>query len=254
MSLAESHKYMHSHCSLVRLGGRDKRGYGGWTFCEMRNDSVVFSVGVGKDVTFDVAAVRRYNARVDCFDPTLGRQDFETLISPFKLTSAERARISFYPFGLAAKDDVLTFYRNPARLTMATTVQQNKASGYKGKHAFLAPVLRLQTLMTMAERRRVEVLKVDIEGSEYELFSSSARRWLAHPRRAPDQINVEFHDRIVKNARSKSDISASANATGAARLAIDVLQSCGYSQRYVHPDNSWLMIRTGPPEPSCRDG
>ena len=289
-------EYVSPRCQLVRIGGRKKKGFGGWTFCEMRNHSTIFSVGIGNDVTFDVAVARQYAARVDCFDPTLKRLDFEALATPHALTPDERSLLTFYPFGLAATDDVLTFYRKPDRPSMATNLHQDESAGYNDKLSFPAPVLRFQTLMTMAGRTRVDILKVDIEGGEYGLFNAGAESWLGDLRLAPAQINVEFHDKLATHAhrlnasadahrsgissrsRSRSratrakqppaqpaqqpsepapeevGLEVAATPRDATKRVIGLLKSCGYTQRYVHPDNSWLMVRTGPPREACVRG
>jgi hypothetical protein len=50
------------------LGSR----YGGWAIPEgfLRADSIAYTVGVGEDISFDLALVNTYGCKVFAFDPT----------------------------------------------------------------------------------------------------------------------------------------------------------------------------------------
>jgi hypothetical protein len=263
-------------CPLTRYGGRypPPNDFGAWTFCPIANGSVIFSVGIGNDVTFDAAMVRQHAARVFCFDPTVSRQQFEQLINgkrgarqrgnpPF--SPEERALISFHSFGLGAKDDLIAMWRAPNYKTMAYPYRR---PGNKKEPDLHLPLLRLQTLMLIARVARVDVLKVDIEAGEYGLFSdfNSSREWLGDERLAPSQINVEFH-------RSAGNVSASAleahrELTQSKRvllfcdpldkdsaiqreIELQALGTCGYEPRYRHTDDSWLYIKARMPAAPC---
>ena len=264
---AAASTYLSNKCRLLRLGGQKKGG--GWTFCEFPEHSVVFSIGIGGDASFDAAVVRRFNARVDSFDPALTRPTFEKLVEDFGLTPEQRGRLTFHPFGLAAADGIATLYR---KLGQPAQAAQDEAAGSKlgqpaqatsvrtsaeiwaaevwahgeaagASERFAAPVVRLPTLMAMASRARVDVLKLDIEGGEYELFDAGALSWLAHEQTAPSQISVLFHDQIV--AQKGGD------AKEATRRVVALLKSCGYAQRHVRAvgavRHTYLMVRAGPP-------
>src|SRR5262245_45261334 len=46
--------------------------YGGWCICpdSLGPQSVVYSVGVGEDISFDLALIERFGLQVHAFDPT----------------------------------------------------------------------------------------------------------------------------------------------------------------------------------------
>jgi hypothetical protein len=54
------------------LGGRPDTGFGAWgTYvAPLHADSIIYSVGVGDDISFDLALIERLGATVHAFDPT----------------------------------------------------------------------------------------------------------------------------------------------------------------------------------------
>ena len=107
-------KFLSPTCRVSKVGGRATDGYGAWFMCTegLGPRSGVLSVGIGGDISFDLALVRRFGASVRCFDPTISEDDFERLLGNASATAEERARVRFYPFGLAARNSVIPFYRS----------------------------------------------------------------------------------------------------------------------------------------------
>ncbi len=107
-------KFLSPTCRVSKVGGRSSDGYGAWFMCTdgLGQGSGVLSVGIGGDISFDLALVRRFGASVRCFDPTISEDDFERLLGNASATAEERARVRFYPFGLAARNSVIPFYRS----------------------------------------------------------------------------------------------------------------------------------------------
>ena len=107
-------KILSPTCRVSKVGGRSADGYGAWFMCTegLGPNSGVLSVGIGGDISFDLALVRRFGASVRCFDPTISEADFDHLLGNASATAEERARVRFYPFGLAARNSVIPFYRS----------------------------------------------------------------------------------------------------------------------------------------------
>ena len=78
--------------------------YGGYAVIPelLRPGALVYSAGIGEDISFDLALIERYGCRVHGFDPT-----------PRSLAWLEKqslpAAYSFHPFGLAAFDGTASF-------------------------------------------------------------------------------------------------------------------------------------------------
>lgn len=165
------------------VGGRPDSGYGAWAVAEGRigRDSIVYSVGIGDDISFDLEMIERFDVTVHAFDPTpesiewLSRQEV-----PPEFIS--------YEYGLADYDGTANFYahENPEWISH---------SMFKASHTIDKPtvvqVRRLKTILEMLGHTRVDLLKIDIEGAEYGLIDDIVASGVAI-----DQILVEFHHRF----------------------------------------------------------
>ncbi len=142
--------------------------------------SVVYSVGVGRDLSFDRAVVERFGCRVHAFDPTPRSVEWVA-------TQPLPPRLRFHALGLAARDGELRFHA-PRRERSAhyTPVARYRDAGADATVA--CPVRRLETLMHELGHDRLDLLKLDIEGGEYDVLDDL----LSGPTR-PTQLLVEFH-------------------------------------------------------------
>lgn len=159
---------------LVRLG----RGLGGWWVPStgLSRDSVCYCVGVGDDVTFDLALVDRFNCHVVSLDPTPKAVSYMSGLS----TPRE---LRFLPVGVAGSNREARFYspRDPTHSSFSiANLQQTK-------DFVLAPVRTLRSLMEESGHDRVALLKLDIEGAEYEVLDSLHRDNIY-----PSTLCVEF--------------------------------------------------------------
>ena len=143
-------------------------------------ESVVYSFGVGQDISFDLELIERFGMRVHAFDPT------PRSIAWVK-TQQLPARFVFHEFGVADYDGMATF-RPPenSNYVSYTVVPRPGQSGSPTE----APVHRVSTIMKMLGHERIHLLKMDIEGSEYAAIEDLLARGVA-----VDQLLVEFHHR-----------------------------------------------------------
>ena len=157
-------------------------GLGAWilTPVGLSGNSVVYSFGVGRDLSFDLSIVRRFGCQVNCFDPTpvsarwVRRQVLPSLIR-------------FHELGLAHYDGTLDFHP-PRRQTSAHFTPVKRYWDDAGEGVVSAPVQRLSTIMRMLDHRHIDLLKVDIEGGEYEVLRDIVESGVA-----VNQLLVEFH-------------------------------------------------------------
>jgi FkbM family methyltransferase len=156
---------------LVRLGSR----YGGWVVPSELLDgrSIVYSGGVGEDVTFDLELIARAGCEIWAFDPTPRAIAFARAV--------QEERFHFLPVGLWSSDGSRRFYGpdDPRH------VSHSALGGRLDRAFFDAECRSLETLMRDLEHERIDLLKLDIEGAEYEVLGAMSVR--------PACICVELH-------------------------------------------------------------
>jgi FkbM family methyltransferase len=199
----------------MRLGST----YGGWTISEidLTASPLIYSFGIGTDLTFDLAMIERFDARVFAFDPTPRSLDW---VKSQRLPD----RLTVIPVGLADFDGALRF-RPPAKLSHTSYAAVDDNSGVDGLVEL--PVKRLGTLMSELGHGSLDVLKMDIEGAEYPVIRS-----LLVSSHRPKQILVEFHHRFGK--ATVSDTVAAVNELRSAGYRLFHISESGTDYSFVH--------------------
>ena len=166
----------------LTLGNR----YADWTFCPdtLNESSVVYSFGVGEDISFDLQLMKRFHLHIHAFDPS---PQSVAWIGGQKLP----AEFHFYPYGLASTDGEISFAEpaDPGIHSLFATHSEEKAG--VGLKQYVLPVHRLPTIVQNLGHKKIDILKMDIEGVEYELIEDI----VASP--VPvSQVLIEFHHRF----------------------------------------------------------
>ena len=160
---------------------------GGWWFTPdgLNADSVVYSLGVGDDIDFDLSLIEKYGVHVHAFDPTPSSIDM--------LDSRELPRqFDFHPWAVTAADGSLTFYPRLKKDGSKSDVMYTMiAEDETVSDAIEVPAYSLSTISEKLGHRQIDLMKMDIEGAEYEVLDGL----LASPIK-PTQLLVEFHHRF----------------------------------------------------------
>lgn len=141
-------------------------------------DSVVFSFGVGTDISWDLALIQKFGCTVHAFDPTPRSKEW---LQSQQLPS----QFIFHSYGLATHDGDMEFYDppNPHNVSYSSVRKNGEPT--------LLPVKHLATIMRELQIDHIDILKMDIEGVEFLVL------W--NIRALPvKQLLVEFHDRFFK--------------------------------------------------------
>jgi len=142
--------------------------------------SIIYSFGIGTDISFDLALIARLHASVHAFDPTpRARAWIQSQSLP--------GHFVYHDCGIAGYDGMMPFYapKNPASAHF--TPVPRYGCGAPSRHVS-APVQTLQTLMAMLGHDHLDLLKLDIEGGEYEVIEN-----MLADRISIRQLLVEFH-------------------------------------------------------------
>lgn len=176
--------------------------------------SVVLSFGIGCDTTFEESLLRTYGCRIEAFDPTEQAARYvESRDLPPSFT--------FHQAGLGDRDGEAEFadIQYPTDEYAAVTL-----TDLKGHHVALQSfaVRRLPTLFDELAIDRIDVLKMDVEGSEFQAWDDV----IAVSDRI-DQIVVEFHPWIL-NWASRVPLLLGRRGWTKTRQAIERLRSQGF--------------------------
>jgi FkbM family methyltransferase len=149
-----------------------------WTFHPrpLNESSVIYSGGVGKDIAFERDLVERYGCAIVLLDPSpTGR---ETMAQP----ENQIPEFKFFPVALARRcgEVILAPPGNPEEGSWFA--DSNHSAGIK------VPSVDLQSLMRENGHTRIDLLKLDIEGSEYEVIDGLLTAGVP-----VEQLCVEFH-------------------------------------------------------------
>jgi FkbM family methyltransferase len=164
--------------------------YGGFNICyELLNPSpdrkiIVYSAGVGEDISFDEAIMDEFNCQIFAFDPT-----------PKSIQWIQKQKLPenfiFHPIGISNKAELQRFFlpKNQNYIS-ASTFDHDTVSVERN---IMVQMKTLENIAMEYHHTYVDVLKMDIEGSEFSVLNA-----------LPDniffgQIVVEFHERFIKH-------------------------------------------------------
>lgn len=175
-------------CSRVWYGNM----YGGFYLNPdlLNENSIVYSFGVGEDISFDNEVITHHNCDVFGFDPT-----------PKSIHWIKSQRLAdkfhFYEFGINNKSGFIDFYlpKNSEFVSGSLVVQENVDVLNKVS----VQVKCLEDIMKELGHTHIDVLKMDIEGSEYDVIEN-----ILSAKISISQILIEFHDRFYNNGELKT--------------------------------------------------
>jgi FkbM family methyltransferase len=168
--------------------------YGGWNIIpsSLNKQSVVYSFGIGEDITFDLSVIEKYQCKVHGFDPTPRVIDW---LNGQKLPK----EFVFHPWALSTTDGVLTFYtpENDAHISHTALPGANSK-------AVEVPSKCLPTILQLIDHQHIDLLKMDIEGFEYDVLTDMLSKNIR-----PKQLLIEFHhfNKQIGNAKTEQMIA-----------------------------------------------
>lgn len=166
--------------------------YAGFYVCPdlLNKDSIVYSFGIGEDISFDKVILDKHHCQGFGFDPTPKSIDW---IEHQNLP----ANFSFYPVGISNITEQVNFYLPTIEENVSGSIVKHRNVTEKRK--VQVPMKCLGDIVKELEHKRIDILKMDIEGSEYDVIES-----LFDAGVLIDQLLIEFHDRFFEEGSKKS--------------------------------------------------
>lgn len=199
---------------LVTVGGACP-----WTICTTRlgADSHVLCAGAGNDISFEKALIASYGCSVVLVDPS------PTGVVTVKKENIALENLRFLPVGLAGINGLVCF-QEPCDRTEGSFVRGEKP-GSVG-HKF--PCKTLSSLITEFAWNDIDLLKIDIEGSEYDVIRDIVENGLN-----VKQICVEFHHGANFGHKRKDTVRA---ILALRKAGYDLIHRTGWDHTFFQRD------------------
>lgn len=190
---------------------------------DLSPQSVVIDAGCSYEADFSVWMIRRHGVRAFGVDPT--RKHGEALRS---LEQQYGGRFVHVPCAISAVDGLVTFHES----------RQNESGSLLGDHvnvlhdeitSYEVDAVTLASLLGRLGLTTVDILKLDLEGAEYEILERATAEQL-HPFR---QMFVEFHHHAVSHYTERDT-----------RRIVDLVAGCGFVT-FSLDDHNYLFYRAG---------
>ncbi|MBU3898723.1 MAG: FkbM family methyltransferase [Gammaproteobacteria bacterium] len=165
---------------LIEFHGND---YCGWSIPvgHLGSNSVVVDVGLGEDISFSRSLIQKYGCTVHGFDPTPRAIHYvKQLADP---------KVVLHEFGVAAQRGQATFYlpNNDAHVSGSLAL-----ASHVGQRAIEVSLITLEDIFKLLGAERINLLKLDIEGAEFDLIDDDHFKDCAG---RIDCLCIEFHHR-----------------------------------------------------------
>ncbi len=157
----------------------------------LTNNSIIYSFGIGKDISFDMTCSKHHQASIYAFDPT---PKSITWIKEQKLPT----NFHFFDFGIAVGDKEFAEFYLPknTKSVSGSTIQSDV---FDSINSIKLPMKSFSKITEMLLHTHIDVLKIDIEGSEYEVLED-----ILESKITINQLLIEFHDRLFDTQIYKS--------------------------------------------------
>ena len=142
----------------------------------LKKNWIYYLVGVGTDISFDLALTKRVGCEAYLFDPTPKAIEF---MRGYKT----QKQLHFFPYGVWHKDIALDFFA-PIE---AGWVSHSVVNLQNTPTSFQAECKRISTLAKQLKHKHVDFLKLDISGAEYAVLED-----LLATKNLPEVLLIEF--------------------------------------------------------------
>ncbi len=142
----------------------------------LTKNSICYCAGVGEDISFELALSERIHPQIFLFDPT------PRAIRYIQKQNLPK-KMQFFQWGLWSTNSRQKFFAPP----QASFVSHSIVNLHDTTEYFLAECKSLDWILTKLGHTTIDLLKIDIEGAEYEVLKKMLRT-----RTRPRIIEIEF--------------------------------------------------------------
>ena len=193
---------------MIRLG----TNYGGWILPSdniLQSNSIIYSAGVGEDISFDIKLQSKYDCSIYLIDPTkkaikhfdeckkyFSDKNFtftggiqNDYYNEIKNENPNFKKFNYIDKGLWNKKDILKFYKQDNE----NYVSQSLINGMFSNNYELVNVFSIKDMMQEYNHTHIDLVKLDIEGAENIVLNQ-----MLDDKIYPKYLCIEF-DLLLKN-------------------------------------------------------
>lgn len=168
----------------------------------LNSNSICYCVGAGEDISFDCELAQKYNSDVFIFDPTPRfKEHFDNLDNSlqhnkkmpidgsselfYTINKNQFEHLKFYEYGIWKETTKVQFFapQKDEHVSHSIVNLQKKHS------TFEAQCYSIRDLMTLLKHTKLDLLKLDVEGAEFEVIEN-----LVEDNLDIDILYIEFHE------------------------------------------------------------
>jgi len=156
----------------------------------INSNSIIYSFGIGEDISFDLSLIEKHGCNVFGFDPTPKSIDW---INNQKIPE----NFHFYDYGLSNETGTIGFYlpKNVKHVSGSLIVNGN----VNMNDTIHVPVKKFSDILLELNHDPIDLLKMDIEGTEYDVLED-----ILLTNVMIKQFAIEFHHRFIKRGARKT--------------------------------------------------
>lgn len=200
--------------TLETLGEKNK---GPWTVSvkNLNADSIVYSAGVGEDISFEIELCEQFSCNVILLDPT------PVALKTLKNKKYQHPKIEFLQLGLSNSAGSVKFSYPPGSEEISFTLKR------EAEDKFVEfSTTTLKNLMKRYIHDHIDLLKMDIEGFEYGIIKQICQNKIPIK-----QICLEFHHWMLPGISKWSTISSILKL---AKIGYRVVNIRSWDYTFVH--------------------
>jgi FkbM family methyltransferase len=156
----------------------------------LNTESIVYSFGVGEDISFDLELIKQIQCKVFAFDPTPKSIQF--------VQNKLNEKFIFHDIGISNKNGKEIFYMPPdKKFVSGSTI--NRWGSTNDRNYIQVQMKTFGSIIKDLNHSTIDLIKMDIEGAEYDVIVD-----ILSTNIYVKQIVVEFHHRFSKEQLQKT--------------------------------------------------
>jgi FkbM family methyltransferase len=157
---------------------------------ELNANSIVYSVGIGTDISFDLDIINAFQCDVYGFDPTPKSVHWVK-------ENVKNKKFKMFDFGISDVTATKRFFLPKNKNFVSGSIEPIKTIDQN--ESLLLDFKSIENILAENNHKRIDLLKMDIEGAEYDVLKSILSKGIDIR-----QIVVEFHPHLLNKGRSKT--------------------------------------------------